>query len=144
MSSSGGSINAQITGSLPAGTNTIGNVRRYPHPQIVDSAASSARTVSGQGTSFSTTSITEVGVDINITAVSGTSPTITFVLGHYGADGIFYPSWTSSSITSAQKVSAAVGSGMANANSLGENMFLQWTIGGTTPSFTFSYSIIGR
>lgn len=85
-----------------------------------------------------------IAVDINVTAVSGTSPTIQFFIDRKDALGNYYQIWASSSgINTTQAISRTIGAYAETAQAIGSTVRLRWTIGGTTPSFTFSASIIG-
>ena len=99
-------------------------------------ATSSARTTTGQGGAVST------GVDraqvakLDITAVSGTSPTLTVTVEESpnGSTG-----WTThSSFTAATAVSNQIIDLKKRSQPF---LRASWTIGGTTPSFTFSVQI---
>jgi len=144
MSSSGGIISAQITGPLPAGTNVIGVVDTARTATVSWSQPATAVTTSGQSTSFSSSTRSELGVDLDVTAMTGTSPTIQFYLHRYGADGVAYILWQSALITTTGQISTSVGAGTLNANTIGETNYLSWTVSGTTPSITFSGSIIAK
>jgi hypothetical protein len=89
---------------------------------------------------------TELAVDINLTAKTGTSPTIQFFIDRIGADAIAYNIWSSSVVsTVASQVSTSIGSGFSTAQSFGSTIQLRWVIGGSaTPGYTFSISIIGK
>jgi len=89
---------------------------------------------------------TELAVDVNLTAKTGTSPTIQFFIDRIGADGVAYNIWSSSVVsTVTTQVSASIGSGFSTNQSFGANIQFRWVIGGSaTPGFTFSYSIIGK
>lgn len=107
--------------------------------------ASAAATTTGNSGDLTVDSFAELAVDANITAVSGTSPTIVFALDRKGADGIYYPIWTSSTVsTSPTQVSNSIGSGFSTNQSFGNVVRFRWTIGGTSPSWTFSVSILGK
>lgn len=106
--------------------------------------ASAAATTSGNSGDLAVDSFSELAVDINITAISGTTPTIQFFVDRKGNDGIYYVIYTGSSINTVQAVSVSLGAGMGQSVSFGTTARLRWTIGGTTPSFTFSASIIGK
>lgn len=106
--------------------------------------ASAAATTSNNSGDLAVDSFSELALDINITAVSGTTPTIQFFVDRKGNDGIYYVIYTGSSINTVQAVSTSLGAGMAQSVSFGTTARLRWVIGGTTPSFTFSASIIGK
>lgn len=89
---------------------------------------------------------TELACDINVTAKSGTSPTIQFFIDRIGADSVAYNIWSSSVVsTSPTQVSTSIGSGFSVQQSFGANIQFRWVIGGSaSPSYTFSVSIIGK
>lgn len=75
-----------------------------------------------------------VGVDINITAISGGS--VIFTYERQGADGIWYPLWTSSAISATGKQSATIGAGCAINQTVGVAGRVRWTVSGATLTFT--------
>ena len=102
-------------------------------------------------------------INLTAAAVTGTSPTGDFYLQTMGPDGNWYdvyhftqvtttvattaPLWALLSITTARAI-AAVGSKTISANALGvpplTNQFrIAYTIGGTTPSITPIFNILG-
>jgi hypothetical protein len=89
----------------------------------------------------------ELAVDVNITAKTGTAPTIQFFVDRIGADSIAYNIWSSSVIsnTAPAQVSTSIGSGFAVNQSFGSSIQFRWIIGGSaTPGFTFSVSILAK
>ena len=133
-----------VVGALPAGTNLIGAVSRSA--VAVYSLASTATTSSSDSGDLIVGPYTEIGIDINTTAQTGTNPTIQFFWKRKGADGIYYALWQSAVLTAATNtISTSIGAGMAYNQSLGSTGKLTWTIGGTsTPGFTFSANIYGK
>jgi len=93
--------------------------------------ASAARTTTGNGTAFDTTAIDSINATLVITAASGTTPTLDLVL-QTTADGTnYYTAGTFAQQTTTQ-------TGLARVfGDLGDLSRWQWTIAGTTPSFTF-------
>ena len=93
--------------------------------------ASAARTTTGNGTAFDTTAVDSVNATLVITAASGTTPTLDLVL-QTTADGTnYYTAGTFPQQTTTQTgISRVIGD-------LGDLSRWQWTIAGTTPSFTF-------
>ncbi|SRR6266487_31118 len=89
---------------------------------------------------------TEISLDINTTAQSGTSPTLQLFYERKGADGIYYVLWQSAVLTvAANTLSTSIGSGMAYNQSLGLTGRLRWVVGGSaTPTYTFSANIQGK
>jgi hypothetical protein len=91
-------------------------------------------------------SYTEISIDINTTAQSGTSPTIQYFYERKGADGIYYVLWQSAVLTAAANtISTSIGAGMAYNQSLGVTGRLHWVVGGSaTPTYTMSINIYGK
>lgn len=102
-----------------------------------------AQTASGS-TDFATDNIMCIAADINIAAVTGTNPSVTFFVERQGADDVWYAVWTSTAQTAAGQVSASIGPGLTTAVLVGATARLRWDITGTDPAFTFSASIIGK
>lgn len=95
--------------------------------------ASAARTASGTGTAFNTEDATAFESTLTVSAASGTSPTLDVRL-ETTVDGTNY--YTVASF--GQKTTTAT---EARAfGPLGDTCRWAWTIGGTSPSFTFAIS----
>lgn len=96
-------------------------------------AASAARTVTGDtGSRPDYDSADSLRVQLDVTAASGTSPTLNVVV----EDTLDGTNWNTIG-TFAQRVAA--GREVINITSpFGDTVRARWTIGGTTPSFTFS------
>lgn len=125
-------------------SNTMAAVAVGWFTSNVYARASAAATVSGNSGDLAVDSFSELALDINITAVSGTTPTIQYIMERKGNDGNYYQIYASSSLNVTQAVSTSFGAGMSQSVSFGATVRLRWVIGGTTPSFTFSASIIGK
>ena len=141
---------AALEGSLIRTTDGNGNVSApvtFHHScQTVLLIASAAHSGAGTITNgpYVVGPYAELACDFNITAKSGTSPTLQFFIDRIGADSVAYNIWSSSSITATGQASTSIGSGFSVNQSFGSQIQLRWTLGGTTPSFTFSVSIIGK
>lgn len=99
---------------------------------------SAAVTVNGQSNEAEVTLFDEGLLLIDITAVSGTSPTIDFVLQTKIAG-----SWVAlPGVTIAQQT--AVGKVVKTLTNIGKEIRLSYTLGGTAPSFTFSSTFLGK
>lgn len=138
VSVSNSTLNVVLTAGTATGTN---------------SDTSAARTASGTGTAFSFVTSSIAGAQalwfaVYVTAVSGTAPTMTVRLQWSIDGGTTWTDWDTTnlqtpSITTAGTYSLKVGPGLpttANASlndALPGQMRAAWTIGGTTPSFTF-------
>jgi hypothetical protein len=96
--------------------------------------ASAARTTTGNGTAFDTDGVDNLTATLVITAASGTTPTLDLVL-QTTADGTNYYTVT------AFPQQTTTNAGVARVcGPLGKLSRWAWTIGGTTPSCTFSVS----
>ena len=112
---------------------------------LLASAAQTAATFTSS--SFVVGPYTELSVGINITAKTGTTPTIQFFIDTIGADSIAYNVWASAVVnnTSPTQVIASIGSGFSTNQSFGANAQFRWAIGGSaSPGYSFSVSIIGK
>lgn len=114
-----------------------------PRTQLVTLVASAARTASGDsGTLEGFGDVTAARVQLNVSAASGTTPTLDVVV----EDTLDGTSWNTIG-TFAQKVAAGrevinMHAGKAESATFqplfADRWRVRWTIGGTTPSFTFS------
>lgn len=122
--------------------------------------ASAARTTTGNSTAFDVSQADCLRLFLNITAVSGTTPTL-ILEAQDTPDGTNWfnvaafttvPSGTNPPVGAIAKV---VGPANITATGLwsliiptdvvfGDNMRLRWTIAGTTPSFTFSVQMLAE
>lgn len=98
--------------------------------------ASAARTTSGNSTAFACDNFDEALVMINVSAASGTSPTLDITFEVY--DGA---NWMTH--TAATQITGA-GSQVMKLTNLGTEYRIKYTIGGTSPSFTFSVVVKGK
>ena len=127
---------------IATGFNVIGKLLRAS-ATIVNLGAA-AQTTNGNSGTLGVDAYSELAVDINISAVSGTSPTLNLYIDRLGADGNWYTIWSSAQQTGMGQVSASIGAGLATNQAFGNSARLRWVLGGTTPSFTFSASIIAK
>lgn len=81
---------------------------------------------------------------VDATAVSGTTPTLDVYLDRKGPDGNYLAIAHLTQITSVEDEEASVGPGLTNTEMLGETVRIRWVVGGTTPSFTASISLVGE
>ena len=99
---------------------------------------SAARTTSGSGDgSSAAAAFREANVLLDITAVSGTSPSLTVTL-ETSADGT---NWFAHTAFAAKTAAAKDALKLAN---LGSYVRASYTISGTSPSFTFSVVLDGK
>jgi hypothetical protein len=111
----------------------------------LDYAASAAYTTNTNFNTFVNTFVNAVMIDMNITAVSGVTPSMTIQYQRLGADGIWYTIYTSTAIVATGTKSVLIGliSGADAVQSPGIQGRVAIAITGTTPSFTLSYSVAG-
>lgn len=112
--------------------------------QTVYLRSSAAATADGDSGSLDVSAFSELGVDIDVTAITGTSPTANFYVDRMGADGVWYNVWSGAQITAAAQQSTSIGTGMTVAASIGGTSRLRWVLGGTSPSVTFSASVVAK
>lgn len=131
------------TDPLAAGTNLVGKVRLDVNTETMLLLASAARTADGTSTTFDVAPKSRLAVDVDVTATSGVGQELRIKVDRQGADGGWYPIWTSSVITAVGTTSTSIGPGMAVAQSIGATARVRWEITGSSPSFTFSVSVTG-
>ncbi len=129
----GGNVHIATTGTV--GTQAVG--------ATVLNQASATQTTSGMSGTLAVGAYRELLVAVNVSAVAGTTPTLTLAVDSLGADGVWYTLWTSAAMTAVGQTIASLGVEAATNMAFGTSVRLRWTIGGTTPSFTFSASITG-
>ena len=100
--------------------------------------ASAARTTTGQSTAFDIGADDNLSVLIDATTVSGTSPTMT-VNVEWSHDGA---TWFVADPVDAFTAITAAGKKVKNFTVKGLYARLNYTIGGTTPSFTFAAYVV--
>jgi hypothetical protein len=95
----------------------------------------------------------ELAIDVNVTAFSGNNANYKIIINRKGADGVYYPIYTSNQISSNnQQISVSIGRGMSGTNGVGvsfakEIQILEvFTTTGATPliNVTRSISVIGK
>lgn len=123
--------------------------------------APAAQTATGQGGGVAVAGITEMLVVVNVTAVSGTTPTLSVYLQSSSDGGTTWydlPHGGSLILSSVAQQGAVEPSGNRNIISgatgtlkaaaryvvFGQYVRAAWAIGGTTPSFTFEVDAIGK
>lgn len=107
--------------------------------------ASAAETADSDSGSLAVAGLLRVEIDIQITALTGTNPGITFFWDRLGQDGsTWFNVWTSASQTSTGALIMDIGPGLTTAKSVGQVGRLRWTRQGTaSPTATFVASVNG-
>jgi hypothetical protein len=107
--------------------------------------ASAVVSANGNSDDLDVNLLKKIAVDINITAQSGTSPTVQFIVERKGASGVYFPIWQSSVISALGPLSITIGPKCMVTEVLGMSVRIRWIIGGSaSPSKTFLISIQGR
>lgn len=100
--------------------------------------ASAAETASGSAAAQSVGQYKEALVTLNCTAASGTTPTLAVVIQASDDGGTTWYNLPGGSFTQL----TAAGSQAIQVNTFGDTIRAAWTIGGTTPSFTFAVKAV--
>lgn len=108
--------------------------------ELVLNAGTAPVTANGNSAAVDASSYAEALLFIDITAVSGTSPTANFTLQTYDFESQLW--YAVPGVTIAQQT--ATGQVVAAATNFGEQVRLSWTVGGTSPSFTFKASFVPK
>ncbi len=93
---------------------------------------------------FTTSSLSNVMVGINVAAVSGTSPSLRPYFEVLGTDNVWYEVWKPTALTAVGQLVTTIGPGSATGAVLGVQARLRFEVTGTTPSFTLSASVNGH
>lgn len=118
-------------------------IRPIPgHAYGLYSEAAVARTASGDTAALSwAPEISELFVGVNVTAVAGTSPTLTVHVDQQDTNGVWHTLASTAQLsavgTAALHVNDKVLSGVGSYR-------VRWVVGGTSPSFTFQAGVSGR
>lgn len=107
---------------------------------ITSQAVTAAETV----VALSTPAVSTVMVGINVTAVSGTTPSLQPYLEVLGSDGVWYQVWKPSAITAAGQTVAVIGPDTSSPAAWTNQARLRLEVTGTTPSFTLSADVHGQ
>lgn len=103
---------------------------RWADTQTVSLAASAARTATGSGTGVELGDRSVARLVLDISAASGTTPTLDVVVQCSSDNATWYTAGTFTQATGTGTERKVV--------NLDRYVRASWTIGGTTPSFTFS------
>lgn len=84
-----------------------------------------------------------VAIDIGITAITGTGPSITFTVERLDANGTYRVIHTTAALSATGSTVISIGPGCTVTHVLTSKLRVNWTVAGTTPSVTFDLSVIG-
>ena len=147
------SLGPQVA-SLSLSVTPASNSQPFPVDSFTTLLQNSTNTTVGTqipviGNDINTTNVQQLSIDIQLTGVAGTNPTILFTFYRKGADGQYYPMFSFPLVTGLPTnpyfLSTSVGPGLSYAISLGTTCNLSWVVGGTaTPTYTFSTNTYGK
>lgn len=108
---------------------------RTIEPNVLTLAASAARTTTANGTTTDNEGALIANVKLDVTAASGTTPTLNVTIQGQDAAGDWFTlgTFTQATGVTAQTIPVVLA---------GRQVRAIWTVAGTTPSFTFS--VIGE
>lgn len=104
-------------------------------------ALPSAVRTAGGVQSLSVGPLTTMSVDVSVTATAGAGA-VTIIVERQGADGVWYPVYTSAPLNAAGLTSTNIGPGCTLPFVLSGVMRFRWAMSGT--SVTFSASVASR
>jgi len=116
----------------------------YTKAQNVLATPSAAILVTTTSPSIDVSALKELALDVNITAITGTTPTYQLMIDRLGLDGVWYTIYTGTSITAIGVISLSIGASLITNVAFSGTIRLREVVGGTTPSVTRSISIIGK
>ena len=101
-------------------------------------------TANGSSADINVAGLTHAVLTVDATAVSGTTPTLDLYLDRKGPDGNYLFIAHLTQLTAVGDEEASIGPGATITEVLGETVRVRWVVGGTTPSFTASISLVGE
>jgi len=125
-------------------TSIIGTVSTQTLSGTVLNTPSSAITVTTTSANLTVGNYKELALDVNISTITGTTPTYQILVDRLGADGIYYNIYTGTAITAVGVVSINLGIGASTNVAFGNIIRIREVVGGTTPSATRSISVLGK
>lgn len=105
--------------------------------------ASGAQTASGQGAAVEVGEYNQTLVTLNVTAASGTTPTLNAKLQASDDGGTTWYDLPSAAFTQLTGVGTAVLQ-LTETNAFGDYIRVAYTIAGTSPSFTFAVKAVAK
>lgn len=115
--------------------------------QTIWTQASTAISASGNSGPLTVGNFAEIAVDVNITAKTGTTPTVEFFVDRLGVDGIYYNIYDSGVVsnTAPTTKSDSIGAGLNVNKTFAGTIQFRWVIGGSaSPGYTYSVSLVGK
>lgn len=114
------------------------------HGRVVYDLPSGPITANGNSADFDVSDLHELAVVVDVTAATGTTPTLDIYVESKDANGVYYTLWHPAQIVAAGLVSTSIGDGLATNQAIGDTVRVRWAVTGTTPSFTTSISVEGK
>lgn len=130
---------SSVTG-LETGTKV--SVQRLAQTVLTIAAAAIVASVNSADLAVGT--YDELSIDVNLSAITGTTPSYQLIVDRLGSDGVYYPIYTGTALTAVGVITISLGIGAPVNVSFGSTIRIREIISGTTPSVTRSVSIIGK
>jgi hypothetical protein len=90
-------------------------------------------------------SVRRLEFNINVTALSGTTPSITVFVEGQDDNGVWYALYAPSAISTVSDTAQSIGPGMQTNTVIPETVRVRWTIGGSAvPTVTCTISLVGQ
>lgn len=108
--------------------------------------ASTGLTVAGSSAPISVpASVRRLEFNINVSALAGTTPSITVFVEGQDENGVWYPLYNPSAISTVSDTSQSIGPGMQTNTVIPDTIRVRWTIAGSAgQTVTCSMSLIGQ
>lgn len=110
---------------------------------VLYSLASGPQTSTFNSGDIDVSQIRRLALNISVTAVSGTTPSMTVTVERKTEAGVYIAIFTGTAITAAGTQIASIGPGLVTQHMPGHVVRVNFTISGTTPSFTMSADLTG-
>ncbi len=112
---------------------------------FADPQAGVVRTANGDTGSIDVTGLSELGISINVNAMSGTSPVLALQIQQLTPNGNWNYLWSPTNVTAVPAYpSTSVGAGLQTQNCFTNTIKVAWQLSGANPSFTFSIGLWGK
>lgn len=135
-----GVIVTNVAGTVSSAVS--GSVATTADATAVTLLAASTETASGAGAGVAVGTLRELLVVLNVTAASGTSPSLTVEIDSSVDGGTTWVKLqTFAAVTAVGVAQISLGAPSA---AFGNLIRASWTVSGTTPSFTFSVLAVGK
>jgi len=125
-------------------TDVVSTQKAY-RSLFADPQAGVTRTASGDTGNIDVTGLSELGISINVSAMSGTTPVLALQIQQLTPNGNWNYLWSPPNVTAVPAYPAtSVGSGFQTAACFTNTIKVAWQLSGASPSFMFSIGLWGK